>query len=137
MQLVAFGAQDAFLTGNPQVTFFHEKYSRYTNFAMEDIQQPITGVTVGNSSSFQIRIQRNGDLIGDSYVQLFVKNGLFKSSNNIGADTNWIAERAFSDITLLIGGQIIDKHWNDKIELTEKNIKKITKEVKAFSGDLF
>ncbi len=141
MQLVAFGAQDAFLTGNPQVTFFHEKYNRYTNFAMEDIQQPITGVTIGNNSSFQIRIQRNGDLIGDSYVQLFVKSGVFKSSNNIVADSNWIAERAFSDITLLIGGQIIDKHyqtwWRLYSELfMDETAKKLYGKMTTFSGSM-
>jgi hypothetical protein len=39
MQLVAYGAQDIYLTGNPQITFFKVVYRRHTNFAMEAIEQ--------------------------------------------------------------------------------------------------
>ena len=48
MQLVAYGAQDVYLTGNPEVTFFQAKYKRHTNFAMENIEQTVNG-TVGNN----------------------------------------------------------------------------------------
>jgi len=43
MQLVAYGAQDVYLTGNPKVTFFQAVYKRHTNFAMELIQQTTNG----------------------------------------------------------------------------------------------
>ena len=43
MQLVAYGAQDVYLTGNPQITFFKVIYRRYTNFAMESIENPFNG----------------------------------------------------------------------------------------------
>ena len=39
MQLVAYGAQDVYLTGNPQITFFKVVYRRHTNFSTESIQQ--------------------------------------------------------------------------------------------------
>ena len=45
MQLVAYGAQDIYLTGNPQITFFKVVYRRHTNFSMEAIQQTINGAT--------------------------------------------------------------------------------------------
>ena len=38
MQLVAYGAQDIYLTGNPQITFFKVVYRRHTNFSMEAIR---------------------------------------------------------------------------------------------------
>ena len=31
LQLVAYGAQDVYLTGNPQITFFKVVYRRHTN----------------------------------------------------------------------------------------------------------
>ena len=43
MQLVAYGAQDIYLTGNPQITFFKVVYRRHTNFSMETIKQNISG----------------------------------------------------------------------------------------------
>ena len=44
MQLVAYGAQDIYLTGNPQITFFKVVYRRHTNFSMESIQQTCNGM---------------------------------------------------------------------------------------------
>jgi hypothetical protein len=43
MQLVAYGAQDVYLTGNPQITFWKVTYRRYTNFAIESIEQTFNG----------------------------------------------------------------------------------------------
>ena len=67
MQLVAYGAQDIYLTGNPQITFFKVVYRRHTNFAMENIQQSFTG-----EGSFGKRVtaivSRNGDLINSAYL---------------------------------------------------------------------
>ena len=57
MQLVAYGAQDIYLTGNPQITFFKVVYRRHTNFSMECIQQTINGastLTTANSTIFQL-----------------------------------------------------------------------------------
>ena len=51
MQLVAYGAQDIYITGNPQITFFKIVYRRHTNFAMESVQQSLTGTNVSNSTS--------------------------------------------------------------------------------------
>ena len=60
MQLVAYGAQDIYLTGNPQITFFKVVYKRHTNFAMEAIQQSIVG-DVSNNSKIYSKISRKGD----------------------------------------------------------------------------
>ena len=46
MQLVAYGAQDIYLTGNPQITFFKVVYRRHTNFSMESIKQTLTGTQI-------------------------------------------------------------------------------------------
>ena len=62
MQLVAYGAQDIYLTGNPQITFFKVVYRRHTNFSMEAIEQTLNG-SVGQGSRVTSTISRNGDLI--------------------------------------------------------------------------
>ena len=69
MQLVAYGAQDVYLTGNPEVTFFQAKYKRHTNFAMENIEQTVNG-TAANSGRVSVTVARNGDLVGDMYLEL-------------------------------------------------------------------
>lgn len=112
MQLVAYGAQDVYLTGNPKVTFFQAVYKRHTNFAMEAIQQTING-TAANGQRLSVTIARNGDLVGYMYAQLqtSIASSANLTSNNVIADGCWVAERAFTAIELTIGGQRIDKHF--------------------------
>jgi len=68
MQLVAFGAQDIYLTGNPQITFFKVVYRRHTNFSMESIKQVFDG-DADYGKSCQCTISRNGDLIYRIYLE--------------------------------------------------------------------
>lgn len=110
MQLVAYGAQDVYLTGSPTITFFQGVYQHSTNFAMETIQQTVNG-TATNGGRVSVTIARNGDLIGDMFVALVPNSELSLTSDNIQEDVCWIAERSIADVTLTIGGQQIDKHY--------------------------
>ena len=123
MQLVAYGAQDVYLTGNPKVTFFQAVYKRHTNFAMELIQQTVSG-TAGNQTRLSVTIARNGDLVGNMHLALTpiapvsVSTGvaptatsMLLTSTNSNYDANWVAERAVAAVELTIGGQRIDKHY--------------------------
>ena len=69
MQLVAYGAQDIYLSGNPQITFFKVVYRRHTNFSMESIQQTFNG-DVGFDKKVTCTISRNGDLISKMYLEI-------------------------------------------------------------------
>jgi hypothetical protein len=103
MQLVAYGAQDVYLTGNPEVTFFQAKYKRHTNFAMENIEQTVNG-TAANSGRVSVTVARNGDLVGDMYIELL-------SATTAATTACWVAERAINNVELSIGGQRVDKHY--------------------------
>jgi hypothetical protein len=108
MQLVAYGAQDVYLTGNPKVTFFQAVYKRHTNFAMENIEQTVNG-TPAASGRVSVTIARNGDLVGDMYVEL--ESAAANTRSSAGDDANWVAERAIASAELSIGGQRIDKTY--------------------------
>ena len=110
MQLVAYGAQDVYLTGNPKVTFFQAVYKRHTNFAMENIEQTVNG-TAGPSGRVSVTIARNGDLIADMYVEMKTVQVISAVTTNATNDACWVAERAIKDVELSIGGQRIDKHY--------------------------
>ena len=73
LQLVAYGAQDVYLTGNPQITFFKVVYRRHTNFAMEAIEQSFNGST-SLGSRVSVLVTRNGDLINRVYFRGTLKN---------------------------------------------------------------
>ena len=64
MQLVAMGAQDVFLTGNPQITFFKVVYRRHTNFSKECIVQDFNGT----GANLTCTLSRNGDLVQEIYL---------------------------------------------------------------------
>ena len=79
MQLVAYGAQDIYLTGNPQITFFKVVYRRHTNFS-EAIEQTING-TLAASSRSTVTISRNGDLMSKVYLE--VDTGTVNKANPV------------------------------------------------------
>ena len=108
LQLVAYGAQDVYLTGNPQITFFKVVYRRHTNFAIEAIQQTFNG-NPGYGNTVNCQISRNGDLINRMYLQVDV------SSRTAGTDTyvNYLGLRLLKSVVIEIGGQQIDKHYSD------------------------
>jgi len=109
LQLVAYGAQDVYLTGNPQITFFKVVYRRHTNFAIEAIEQTATGnSSLGSRVSFQIT--RNGDLIHRVYFYGVIKN---TSSTHAVALVPNFGQKLLKTIELEIGGQRIDKHYSE------------------------
>jgi hypothetical protein len=112
LQLVAYGAQDVYLTGNPQITFFKVVYRRHTNFAIEAIQQTPTGSnSLGSRASFQIT--RNGDLIHRVYFNGKIKNNNpVSATNNVALVPNF-GQRLLKTVELEIGGQRIDKHYSE------------------------
>jgi hypothetical protein len=112
MQLVAYGASDVYLTGDPKVTFFQTAYKRHTNFAMETVQQTVAGALAPGGLT-SVTLSRSGDLVGDMYVVLqpTPASSANLTSNNSVSDMCWVAERAFNSVELFIGGQSIDKHY--------------------------
>jgi hypothetical protein len=101
MQLVAVGAQDVFLTSNPQITFFKVVYRRHTNFSNETIKQVINGSSAASGSG-NVSISRNGDLVHRIYV-------------TAPDDPNEDGDNIINSVEVEIGGQKIDKHvkeWN-------------------------
>jgi len=105
MQLVAYGAQDVYLTGNPKVTFFQAVYKRHTNFAMENIEQTVNG-TAAAGGRVSVTIARNGDLVADMYVEMAATQ-----SGCANTKDAWLAEKAVKTVELSVGGQRIDKHY--------------------------
>jgi len=93
-QLVAIGAQDAHLVGQPEVSFFRSNYKRHTNFAQTVERQVVQGNPASGGMS-TIRFERKGDMLGYVYV-----------ASRANATAN--LKNYVSKVELLIGGQVID-----------------------------
>ena len=141
MQLVAYGAQDIYLTGNPQITFFKVVYRRHTNFSMESIEQTFNG-TAKACSRVSCTISRNGDLIHKMYLRIAhsaascvcTADGIPSSSRGqaVGSpipvipdtkagqdndDFSVCANDLIDNVEIEIGGQKIDKHYGDWLNI--------------------
>lgn len=117
MQLVAYGAQDVYLTGNPQITFWKVTYRRYTNFAMESIEQTFNG-QADFGRRVTCTISRNGDLAFRTYLQVTLPeiNQSMKNTNTDGVYARWLdfpGEQLISQVEVEIGGQRIDRQYGD------------------------
>ena len=118
MQLVAYGAQDVYLTGNPQITFFKVVYRRYTNFSLQSIRQTFNAQisASGTGGRLSATISRNGDLLYKSYIVLSNTSG--KIATNYG-------HTSIDYVDVEIGGQRIDRQYGHFMEtwseLTEEN----------------
>jgi hypothetical protein len=130
IQLVSIGAQDVYLVGNPQITFFKVTYQRHTNFARECIEQTIQG-TQGFGQRLTVTISRSGDLVGPMHVEIelpALSSGIdgtaISAYNSASADAstgsgtfnwcwvNYVGYRILKEVTIEIGGQPIDRHYS-------------------------
>ena len=117
MQLVAYGAQDIYLTGNPQITFFKVVYRRHTNFSVESIEQTFNG-SPDFGKKVTVTVSRNGDLITNVYLQATLPAVTAGSSS-----FTWSAEAGHAlikSVEVEIGGQRIDKQYSDWLSIWQQ-----------------
>lgn len=156
IQLVAYGAQDIYLTGDPQITFFKAIYRRHTNFSMESIEQTFKGTLSNTGGNVSCSISRNGDLIHDIHIRIKNKtssnscscktDGIRPGCNipcspipivldtttidatNVFEEPEFVIDRTNNEIStnandcinslsIEIGGQLIDKHYGDWLNI--------------------
>jgi len=120
MQIVAYGAQDVYLTGDAEITFWKVSYKHYTNFAIESIEQTFNG-QADFGRRVQCTLSRNGDLAKGVYLQVTLPeiNQLMGSSfsgQNTGVYARWLdfpGEQLIAQVEVEIGGQRIDRQYGD------------------------
>jgi hypothetical protein len=111
LQLIAVGLQDIYLIGNPQITFFKTVYKKHTNFALESMQQTIDG-RANFGQIIQVTIDRKGDLVKDIILDIVLPvlpTGYYW--------TNGIGNVLVKQVDLEIGGQLIDRHYSEWLDI--------------------
>jgi len=146
IQLVAYGAQDLFITRNPEITFFKVVYRRYTNFSTEVIPQQFnTNAQFGKKVT--CNISKSGDLVGKMHLVITLPNiPKFEDDNN---EIDYIAKFAWvrrigyaiiKNIEIEIGGELIDRQYGDWLNIwhelnitNSKNLDKMLGNVKELT----
>jgi hypothetical protein len=115
-QLVAIGAQDVFLTGKPEVSFFQSAYKHHTNFSQVVARQVIQGTpSAGGMSS--VRFERAGDMLGYVYISpICTIAGVPQTYQTF----NW--SNVINYVEFYIGGQLIDRQDSTFSELLAPNL---------------
>ena len=114
MQLVSYGAQDVYISGNPQITFWKILYKRHTNFAVESIEVTFNGQADFNKRVTAI-INRNADLMYKTYVQV-----VLPEVGTVAGSFRWvhyIGHRLIRQVEVEIGGQRIDRQYGDWMQI--------------------
>ena len=129
LQLAAYGPQDVYLTGNPQITFFIAVYKRHTNFAIESMQMMFHGV-VDYGSKMYCDIDPNADLVHQIFLNIKLPNLNVNPELNPNYTVSWvnsIGNAIIQHIDIEIGGVVIDRHfgqwleiWNELTLMSEK-----------------
>ena len=123
IQLVAYGKENIYLNGNPQITFFKQIYRRHTNFAMEDVvqnflEQPNFG------KKYTCKIATEGDLANRMCLRVVLP--AINMKNTQCKWNNYIGFSMINYIEIEIGNKIIDKHYGEWMYiwscLTSRNI---------------
>lgn len=123
MQLIAYGAQDIYLTGNPQITFFKTVYRRHTNFSMEYIPQNFDSqpqVSTTQTTVVKYKIKRNADLLYDLIVAYDLPPIYCEASIGVGPSLRrerfeWIediGQRIINKVEIFVGGQLLDRQYS-------------------------
>jgi len=119
LQLVSYGAQDIYISGNPQITFWKVLYKRHTNFAMESIEVTFNGQADFNKRVTAV-INRNADLMYRTYVQVVLPAvDLISNATQLNRFRwlNYIGHRLIKTVELEIGGQRIDRQYGDWMQI--------------------
>jgi hypothetical protein len=116
MQLVSYGAQDIYISGNPQITFWKILYKRHTNFAMESIEVTFNGQADFNKRVTAV-INRNADLMYKTYVQLVLPAVDLDGTGDSFRWVNYIGHRLIKQVEVEIGGQRIDRQYGDWMQI--------------------
>ncbi len=122
IQIVAYGAQDVFLTSSPVITYWSVSFKRYTNFAIESIEQTFNG-QADFGRRVQCTISRSGDLAYRTYLQVTLPEinqlmglGNYVTGQNTGVYARWLdfpGEQLIAQVEVEIGGQRIDRQYGD------------------------
>jgi hypothetical protein len=128
MQIVAYGAQDIYLTGNPQITFWKVVYRRCTNFSVESIEQIFSG-EADFGKKVTCTISRNGDLINQIFLEVqlpSLSTDYLVDPVGVGSDydqiswTNSIGHALIQQVQIEVGGQVIDRQFGTWLEIWDE-----------------
>jgi len=119
LQLYSRGTESAYLTKNPQISFFKKIYMKHSNFAMQTIDLPfhtVSNLSLNSSTKIKTTLDKNGDLIHKLFVEIDIPEIYsipLQNSGLIYRDFHWannISEIIVKNARIVIGGHVIEEY---------------------------
>ena len=122
LQLVSYGSQDFYLTGNPQISYFKTVYRRYTNFSMDFYRinpENNLGLSETSTTTYKFKVDRNGDLISQIYL-VFTLPNIFSDNDSQFRWIRNIGSSAVESVSVFLGGNLIDKNYGEWFDIWQE-----------------
>jgi hypothetical protein len=122
LQLVSYGSQDFYLTGNPQISFFKTVYRRYTNFSMDFYRinpENNLGLSETSTTTYKFKVDRNGDLISHIFL-VFTLPDIYSDNNSEFRWIENIGSNSIEKISVYLGGNLIDQHYGEWFDIWQE-----------------
>jgi hypothetical protein len=117
LQLVAYGAQDAYISGNPQITFWKGLFKRHTNFAMEPFRINFSGQIAWGTKQTAL-VGRHADLLYSTYVEVALPKTKTNNTPFTWNNTNQgLGFHLIKYAEIDVGGQVIDRLYGEYMYL--------------------
>jgi hypothetical protein len=113
IQLLATGAHDSFIMGNPDTTFFKQVFKKHTNFAMEHIRVEFDNIASSTTNTKMVgytKIKRFADLLSDMYLVFDLPN-IYSTSDENFKWTDNLGQNIIDYVEILIDGELLDKQY--------------------------
>ncbi len=123
LNIVAYGASNIILNGNPSKTFFKAAYKKYTNFGLQRFRLDHTGqriLSFDSETLMEFKIPRYADLLWDTYVVVTMPNiwsPLFPRTDISGGyvpyEFRWtrkLGTTMIREITISSGGSLLARY---------------------------
>lgn len=115
LQLIAYSAEDMYLTNDPQITFFKVAYRRATNFSIQTFEK-----TFNDNPNFgsrgTVKLYRLGDLATKMYLRIII-NRLCPQNNTKFAWIRRLGHAMLKSVEIKIGGSTIDKQYGTWLDI--------------------
>jgi hypothetical protein len=109
--LVAYGAQNVLLSGNPDFTYFYKTYKKYAHFAEESVTYAMDGpqeLSYDQPIQVRLKIQRVADLVRDMYFLFDLPDIYCKYIENLPLPNGRTSQYNFAWVTY-VGCHIIQE----------------------------
>lgn len=119
LQLSSYGAENHYLHGNPQITFFKSVFKRHTNFAMESIDVRFEGsseLSPDKTTTLKVKIPRNGDLINKMFLRVTIPD-IYSTQEEEFYWTNALGLAMINYVDIFIGGSKIERLTGEYMDI--------------------